>query len=243
MPIYVGNKRRRIPYTGSSGKKARVMRRRPRSMRKSLMGRTLTAMTEYDFKRSVYMPQVLNTGTNLTLDFAFALTLNSVVFNYRLGTGTPGTAAYAVPAHTEFTNLFDFYKIKSAKFTFIPRVNNVDVTTTVASYPTFPNIMLIRDFDDATVQNRDIMCQHNEMQLYTMDKSKTYSLIRPKYGFGVTSGGGGAQSLVNAGIGGNWLDVVYDNINWYGIKGVVSGSQNTCFDVLCDIIYSFKGAR
>lgn len=242
MPTYVGNKRRKLMRGGGGVKKARISRRRPRAMRKTLMGRTLTALTNYDFKRSVYMPQVLNTQANNTMNFSFSATLNAVNLRYQLGTGTPGSAPYAVPSHTEFTNLFDYYKIKSVKFTFIPRINSVNAGDVITNFPAFPNMMLVRDYDDDALSTRDQLCQHNDMSLIVADKPFSYT-VKPKYAYAVGSGGLGTQTTPAAGIGSGWLDVLHDNINWYGVKGVVTGYPNTCFDVLADIIYCFKGAR
>lgn len=242
MPTYVGNKRRKVMRGGGGAKKARISRRRPRAMRKTLMGRTLTALTNYDFKRSVYMPQVLNTQANTTMNFSFSATLNAVNLRYQLGAGTAGSAPYAVPSHTEFTNLFDYYKIKSVKLTFIPRVNSVDAANNIATYPAFPNVMLVRDYDDDALHTRDQLCQHNDMSLIVADKPFSYT-VKPKFTYGVGSGGLGTITTPAAGVGSGWLDTVYDNINWYGVKGVVTGYQYTCFDVLADIIYCFKGAR
>lgn len=54
-----------------------------------------------------------------------------------------------LPNYSEFTNLFDKYRIHAIKLTFYPRYSGNDLNPVVTPYPIIPKIYSIIDYDDS----------------------------------------------------------------------------------------------
>lgn len=149
----------------------RRYRRKPAYRRKRIMKRTRArlALNVHRFKRKVVLGNIiaLNNGgatTNAATAFSFKLT--------------------DLPQYTDFTNLFDQYKITGVKLDFIPFADNVswEVASNGAavSAPGGP-LMIAADYDDVSVpaSASDMLSRQN---VKVVPVGRRYQMfIRPKF--------------------------------------------------------------
>lgn len=119
-----------------------------------------------------------------------------------------------LPNYSEFTLLFDQYKIVGVQTKFIFDANCAQVPTTAnALGPSLPNLITVNDYDDATPLIIDTDYQQYETyKIARMDRPiKRY--CKPKVATAVYNGTftGYAQSSP-------WIDANSANVEWYGLK-------------------------
>ncbi len=108
------------------GRRWRNKRRRALSLP---VRRSMTSTNVYNFKRTFRMPQIaFNVGTTLMYAQEFKFT--------------------DMPNATEFSNLFDLYKINLIKITFVPTATSADANPN-ATQIFMPNLMSVLDYTDA----------------------------------------------------------------------------------------------
>ena len=160
-----------------------------------------------------------------------------------VGTTAPGVAgAYnfaltQVPNASDFTALYDQYKINLVKFTIIPRGNTSNIVTGGNSMGVFT----VLDYDDSTVPaNLDTLLQHQNMKM-TRSVQQHKRVFRPLVRDQLIGSGGAASRGQYRG----WIDCDDTTIPHFGIKywfqASPSGTQE--YDLKVDYYLAFKNVR
>ncbi len=129
------------------------------------------------------------------------------------------TVAAPLPNFTEFTALFDRYRVNNVRLRF-HYSNNVANGSTVAGTLTgaaLPSIQIANDYDDATPPpaNTTLMERTNtKFWLLDTNGPKSHS-VKPRFAMGVQNGG----SFVTGATGGNnFIDCSFPNTDYFGTK-------------------------
>lgn len=191
----------------------------------------LTPWTVYSFKR------MKNDTFTVTYDGLAQFSSNGYVFKLS-----------DVQASTEFTSLYDQYKITGIKAKFFPRVNVLQTVNQSATFTTVPPIGTIVDYDDATAPvNYAEATQYMGSRVH--EAFKPFSLyFKPKIS---TAAYSGAFTSYTAG-GSPWLDCNSPGIEYYGLKVFTlpysaGNNQALANDPTWDIVFTyylkFRGVR
>ncbi len=144
----------------------------------------------------------------------------------------------ALPDYTEFTTLFDQYRIDKVKVQFMPRGNSSEVGTNNNNC----KIFTVLDYDDDTAPaSIDAVCEYDNLRTGTYDKDHTRSLV-PKFSDAIY------QSAVATAYGPKtgWLDCSYPAVPHYGLKYVLqatAAASNVIIDIKYTYYVSFKAVR
>lgn len=149
---------------------------------------------------------------------------NGLSFIYTLGgpiiTGSVAFATTAtMPNVTEFTSLFDQYKIKRVKVRMIWS-NNVSNGTASAGTLTGnanPIVQVATDLDDGVPPNVNTqLMEREDTKFIAFDTNgpKSYS-VSPKYAMAASVGGTTASLGAQ---GSNWVNCSSDTVQWFGTK-------------------------
>jgi len=198
----------------------RSNRRRMNRRRKPTIARSRRGLIQpvQFFKRSVYLPGWSATGTS----------------------DVPGSFVFKlsdIPSASEFTNLYDHYKINLVKWTIIPRGNTSDVTTAGNSMGVFTAI----DYDsNTTPTSLDDLLEYQNMRM-TRSTQQHKRVFRPLARDGII---GSASALVSGQYRG-WIDCTADTVPHYAIKywfqALPTGTQQ--YDLKVDYYLAFKNVR
>jgi len=142
---------------------------------------------------------------------------------------TAGLANYAadfklslLPNASEFTALFDCYRIMNIKGQFIFDMNSAGMKGTAGSC--LPNLIYVKDYDDASPLSviYDYQ-QYESMKIKRMDKTIRMSFhprpVSPVYG-----GGAFTSWAVNS--TNPWIDTANNAVSYYGLKFAIDPVQN-----------------
>jgi len=204
-------------------------RRRNMRLRRGMIGRRIAQPVQY-FKRSVYLSG--NIVTSVTSD-----TFTNQFF-----------ALSSVPNYTEFTNLYDQYKINAVKVTLIPRGNTAEITASSGASTVFQGqsvgVFSVIDYDDtAVLANINEACQYQNMKM-TRATQQHSRFLKPRFNLlSVTNQGTGATGASQNTRG--WLDCDYINVPHYGVKWALQQNvnYNLTYDVKIDYYLAFKNVR
>lgn len=160
------------------------------------------------------------------------------------------TGAYSfnmvnIPSVTDFTTLYDQYKIKGIKFTLIPKYNSVDI----GPNPTSGNIIqqtqvaTVLDYDDINNPGTlDVLLQYQSLKITRGGKThsryfKPSQLTNVYRGALVPDG----HSVSKA----KWNDMAYLDIVHYGVKWAIqeNASVPLNFDVKIDYYLAMKNVH
>lgn len=211
------------------GRLARHRRRRNMRLRRGMIGRRIAQPVQY-FKRSVYLSG--NIVTSVTSD-----TFTNQFF-----------ALSSVPNYTEFTNLYDQYKINAVKVTLIPRGNTAEITASSGASTVFQGqsvgVFSVIDYDDtAVLANINEACQYQNMKM-TRATQQHSRYLKPRFNLlSITNQGTGATGASQNTRG--WLDCDYINVPHYGVKWALQQNvnYNLTYDVKIDYYLAFKNVR
>lgn len=118
-----------------------------------------------------------------------------------------------LPNYTEFTNLFDQYKINAIKLTFIPRFTGADINP-LGTALAVPRIWSVIDYDDAsTLTDQNDAYQYQNCKTHMMHKPFSIYL-KPKVAAEVY------QSTIATGYGAKrmYIDCSVPSVPHYGVK-------------------------
>jgi len=131
----------------------------------------------------------------------------------------------ALPHYSEFTSLFDCYRITHVKMMFLYDQNSsqsVEVAVGVPQVTFIPYLITVNDFDDATpLTALSDYCEYENFKVERMDRPLTISFV-PRIASAVYSGGaftGYSQAPPLA-----WVDSGSPSVEYYGIKWAVNGN-------------------
>lgn len=154
------------------------------------------------------------------------------------GTDTFGVIQFnlsQLPNHTEFTQLYDQYKIKGVKVKLVPKYNSVDITS-----PGSTQLLTVIDYDDANAPTTiNDLLQYQNMKMTTSNRIHGRYLV-PRSNTEVSNSGLGVASAPKR----QWLDCGYPTVQHHGIKyGVVAPANDTKFDLYITYYLAFKNVR
>lgn len=147
----------------------------------------------------------------------------------------------SVPDVSDFTALYDQYKIKGIKYTLIPRISNAGPSGAVGNPSILGNIWSVLDFDDS-----NIPASLNTLLQYQNVKRTQYNKIHSRYFKPSVQLGVGtplASSLIRKN---QWIDAANISAQHLGIKLWVDGSYGPYpleFDLHVKMYLAFKNVR
>lgn len=186
-----------------------------------------------------------NNADNFQLDFALQQ------FVLRLG----GTAQITsvTPDYSEFTTLFDQYKIDKVDVMLIPTYTNTGITANVTQQ--LPVMVYALDDDDSAAASKLVLQEYGNARYTTLSNAvmgdpRPLVTFQPKpaqaiYQTGATFAYGEISK------GPKWIDVSYPSVPHYSFKAALDGANTTgtpntviCYiDVVVKYHYSFKTVR
>lgn len=218
---------RRGKWSGAPSRFIRKVRSQAKAaMRRVMRSRRGPRQPVQYFKRSVYVPGATQANSTATV-------YGSSIFNLN-----------AIPNATEFTNLYDQYKINLVKFQLIPRGNASDIqngTTTGQSMGVFSAI----DYDDNTAPTSiDELMQYQNMKM-TRSHQIHKRVFKPRARINIV---GAAGAGVNGQIFGSrnpWIDCNAPTVPHYCLKWALQQLPNGFqdYDLKVDYYLAFKNVR
>jgi hypothetical protein len=170
----------------------------------------------YTFVRSLSTTLSVTTTVDSTFAYAFSL-------------GSFGDS-------TDFTNLFDAYRIQQVRVSFTPLAVVAGVVPS--------NIHTVIDYDDNNVISVAAMQEYESYQVDNLLNSFS-RVLNPHAANAAYSGAFTSFSQMPKS---TWCDVASPNILYYGLKGIIpasvfSGGPLTIFEVTTTAILQFKNTR
>lgn len=154
------------------------------------IARRLTDSTVYAFKRTVPFGSIIHSGTPTSQYGAKQFQLNDL------------------SSYTEFTTLFDSFKISGVHVRFIPRVTEVSTTTA-----NFGQFVYNLDYNDVTPPSSAAELYERQSSKIVQAANRPFSLfVRPRVStsVGTTTQRGSSRSF--------WVDTTSFDTPWYGFK-------------------------
>lgn len=172
------------------------------------------------FKRTLYTPTSLISSSTADVPFSF---------RFRLVDLPPA-------AVTDFTGLYDQYKIRAVKVSIIPRSNDYGSGITAA------RIFSVLDYDDSIIPG-----SLNEILQYQNVKMTTYGKVHSRYFKPSVNFQGGILGTTN-----NmalpkknvWIDIASTDVPHFGMKGVITPTSGAlAFDLKVEYYLAMKNVR
>lgn len=152
-----------------------------------------------------------------------------------------------LPGYADFTGLYDRYRIKAVKMTFLPRISQQTVAGgVVAATQIAPPIGTCIDYDDAntptditTLQQYDSFRIHHEFKPFKI-------FIRPRLASALYNGA--VFTAYGNAPGKQWIDVASPDVPYYGVKWATTSysaatTGNQYWDVLATYYVEFMNPR
>lgn len=202
-----------------------MRRRRPaRRARPTMWRSALSAPARqpvHYFKRSLWLPAAIAQSATAVFG-AITFTLNNL------------------PNATEFTSLFDEYKIMNCKVHFMPRGNSSEVGTNNNTGKLFTLV----DYDDDTAPaSIDEMLQFPNCKTVSSNRNHIRSLV-PKHASLVYQSGIPPTVTPGYAARSGWLDCNNSSVPHYAVKyGLQATAGANIFDIKIDYVVAFKGVR
>lgn len=158
-----------------------------------------------------------------------------------------------LPSYTEFTTLYDQYKIRGVQLTIWLQANSFSSKQILSNAPTaatpdiqLPMLYYVRDYDDATGLTLPAMQQYPGMKMRQMDRPIKI-FVRPKpllmlYESSIATGYGTAYRNTP------WVDINHVDVPHYGLKMIIDPGTSYAtesYKVKCMAKYYFtlRGVR
>lgn len=218
MPYYRRRRtvyRRRRPMNGTK----RMFNRRRKFYRGSAGTRAKSLLndgTVYAFKRTIQGGSIVGT--------AGATSLGAISFNLN-----------ALTNPTEFTSLYDSYKISGVKILFMPRITEA---TGVVGSNGFGTFMYVPDYDDATTPVNQLEILERQSAKLRQAANRPWKIyLKPAAGVNIPTGFAQAPRSL-------WIDTSSPATPYYGLKyawnNITTGST---IDVYYTYYLKFKGVK
>lgn len=155
-------------------------------------------------------------------------------------TGTNGAFFFSLndtPAPTDYTSLFDQYRIQQVQIEFMPSVQPFGPSTTTTDLPV---LLTTIDYDDATAQSFATLQQSETAQVVS-DQTYHQRTLTPR--FAISGYGGVFGSFALAPVG-SWVDSNSPAVQYYGVKWAtspVSVVSGTYVLYRCIATYTIQG--
>lgn len=134
----------------------------------------------------------------------------------------------SLPNSSEFTTLFDQYRICGVKTKIIFNANSANFGSATNTYY-IPNMLMVKDYDDATALTT--MAQYQEygnFKVFRIDYPKT-TYTRPK--IAIATYGNSAFTSYSAPVGNPWVDCGSANVEYYGMKWTLDTTASVTADI------------
>lgn len=175
--------------------------------------------------------------TTLTATYNGVLTATGAAYSWTLS---------AIPSVSEFTSLYDQYRIRKIVMTFYPRYNSHGSNDYTATFTQIPSWVSAIDLDDSTTPT-----SANELLQYPGAKLHPWNrpfkrVIYPRSAMAMYSG---AFTSYGSAPGKQWLDCASDGILYYGLKmytttySSANNGDSPAWDVKIDYYVQFRGMR
>jgi len=168
------------------------------------------------------------TGAYRTVDCNFGATgWNGTAFTFDLS---------RLPNYTEFTALYDQYKITGVKINFDW---SPDVTSSTGLEIYTPKLWLVRDYDDSTTPSLDELIQSTRVKCMRINVERSHSIfLKPAVLQQVYKS---VVSYGNVPKWNQWIDCNDTTVPHYGLKLVSQGLPSTdCGKISCRVKYYLK---
>lgn len=179
-------------------------------------------------KRSMYRKKTTSLVKNVNVRrdthffrrFAYKTTINGDVS--RTAKGALTFAIQDVPGLSDFTSLFDYYKISGVKLRF---TTLLDPTSQAAGNSFYPKLYTAIDLDDDTPPtSSDDLRQRANCKIHWLQPNRSYDIfLRPRYLKNVYISGVSTGYEIGKQ---TWLDLSNTNIPHYGLKFVIENLAN-----------------
>lgn len=146
----------------------------------------------------------------------------------------------SLPDVTDFTNLYDMYKILKIKYTLMPKGNSSDVGI-AAGLGNMVRVCSVLDYDDSVAPTSfNQLCQYNNIKWTHSTQNHSRTLV-PKFLREVSTGLGTTANEVSTG----WINCANNNVQHRGIKVGIQAPQNGTvdYDLVIKYTLAFKGVR
>jgi hypothetical protein len=146
------------------------------------------------------------------------------------------------PSPTDFTSLFDQYRIAQVIVRFIPVSSSFGPSTTAAAYP---SLLTCIDYDDNVAPASPQTVRQYETCQVTPNQSYVERVLNPKFATVAYQGAFTAYSQANPR---QWIDCSFPNVEYYGVKWattpitVVSGTY-VLYNIECEYIFQFRNTQ
>lgn len=143
-----------------------------------------------------------------------------------------------LPNYTEFTDLFDQYRIVGIRALFMPRLNMQSNSQQVAAFTEIPPIHTAVDTDDASnFASYSEALQHANLK--THNQFRPFSVFfRPKISTAAYSGAFTSYTANTS----PWIDCSSPGVQYYGLKictSNYSAANNQSIDPTWDIVFTY----
>lgn len=214
-----------MPLNRRYAAKRKLIRRKRWAGRlaRSRVPKTLRQPIQY-FKRSAYFSGWAannTTADNFLVTFA---TLNSV------------------PNASDFTTLYDQFRINGVKFTLIPRGNQSDIGTASGTVAQSVGVFSVIDYDDSNA----LTSLGQALQYQNMKMTRSHQIHSRYFKPRIMTSADATTGIVMANNTRGWLDVATGaDVKHLGIKYVLQQSPNSSqqFDLKVDYYLAFKCVR
>lgn len=223
----------------------------PRNVAVARVPRTLSSPgVIYAFKRTCVANLTMNPSNGFTIagnvgyGIGLLFTLNGLILNVGAGSATAN-----LPNASEFSALFDQWRIKQV---FVKYVYSNNVSTTASPTTFLPTLLVSNDNDDATVpaSSAELLQrpEHKIMQLGTNGNTNNIRIVPCKPNAVVSAFTGSVFSGYADATRNQWLDCNYSTIQCYGQKVWWDVERTTNSDVgnlqlYVDFLLEFRGVR
>lgn len=203
-------------------RKRRVTRRKVVRRKRMVRSKGLRQPVHY-FKRAQFAPSVITVSGGTSFFSASSFELQNV------------------PNATEFSNLYDQYKITGIKYSIMPRGNSADVGTS-ATQGNMGRIFSVLDYDDSNAPSGfNEMTQYQNLKVTPNTVTHT-RFLKPRFNMDVLSGSVGLTA--NAPRTG-WIDCASTDVKHRGVKiGIQAPTTATyTYDLMITYYLAFKNVR
>lgn len=206
-------------------RKAYRMRRKRAKVARGRVGKNPQPV--HYFKRTRFYPASLVVTSGVTSYQGVAFTLGDL------------------PDVTDFTALYDQYKISKVVVKWLPRGNQSDlgISGSTALTGNISRMFSVLDFDDdATPSSIDQLCQYQNMKI-TGTHQVHSRVFKPAVRIEAATGLGTTANIIKRD---QWIDVTNTNIKHYGVKLAIQPPPNSAsitYDAMVTMYLAFKNVR
>lgn len=221
--------KRRMPKIAKRIAARRSLARRRTRIPRSLRSKAIAANSCITVKRSQL--------TTLSVTYNAIASASTTAYDWTLS---------GIPGYTEFTNLFDQYRIRKIVMKFVPRFNSfsfADYTSTSTEVPSWVSAI---DLDDSTPPtDADELMQYATVKYHVWNRPFT-RVIYPRTATAMYSG---AFTSYGSTPSKQWIDCASTGVKYYGLKlatttySSANSGEAPSWDIIIDYYVQFRGMR